>query len=131
MVQSINNVGKAQQIHGIAFGENGNQYYVVKPQEADSFNGKTLLVGMAAVAGAVIFRKNISKLVQKYMPSVHKWLYDAVNTHVRPYVQNHSDNFIIKNAKKVWNMTGSWGESATNWAKSLKTTSQKATPPKA
>ena len=118
MVQGIYNVKNGQPVGVVYFGEGGNLVYGPKPQEPDSFNGKTLLT-IAAVAGAVIFRKNIMNKLAPFIAK-HPKLAEGLNTatkYVSDFYKKHADNSLVKLVKEGWDKTGTWGDSIVKWFK--------------
>lgn len=104
MVQSVQTPNGVQQIQGVGFGQQGNTYFITKPYENDSFNGKTLLTLGATALGLLYFRRSIGGFLKNMFPNLSILGKNAMTKMKKPFqefVKQNAKNPIIENSQKA------------------------------
>ena len=59
-----------------------------------------MLIVISAIAGAVIFRKQIGNLVKKYLPGVANFVSEKIMTPIKKFSMDNKNNIIVKTLRK-------------------------------
>ncbi len=97
-----------------------NNYYCIKPQEPDSYKGKTLkrVLTFAGIASALLFHKNIANCIQKYAPGFYEWCGNHIGKYARNIITRNPENFLVKNAVLSKTKLAQWGDATIKFFKS-------------